>query len=355
MKKSFFRERNEREISELNIKEVYKNRGLVEIIDNLNPSLDALDIRTQIIPGRFTRNSNTNAEASRKCYKHGNLITLSQPKTQKEAYNSSETPLQIIARDFSGLKNMREEEVNFIGYSFRPVQGRDRTKRVIPFVWCAEGRRLFGYAENIAHGIDLDGIIVNAYDDAEKAKREGASVVVEVPSRTAKHPRYKIKLMHVPIKRSDNNLATVLSLKPSILIDEETGEPENGRTLHDTYNIRYTYDLDREGSEIITFYPQDIAAYIGIIKDQNKKHNLTPIEMNPFILFSKHGAEFYKKLCNNILIYDPTLTSETKLRKLHIDEKSILLARAIREYGHDDFCFWNPERDGRLKDYNWSI
>jgi len=352
-KKSFFRERTVREIQRLNTSQAYSNKGLVEKINDLNPDLDNLQIRTQIIPGKFTRNSKTNVEASRKCLKHGDLIILSQPELQRDAYNLSEIPLQMRARDFSELENMREEEIYFVGYSFRPVQGRDKTKRIVPFVWCPEGLRLFAYAENIAP--EVDGISVESYDDAERVKKEGASVVLEVPSRTKKKERYKIKLMHVPIKRSRENLATVLSLKPAVLIDEETGEPEIGRTPHSDYNIRYTYSTDVEGSEVITFYPQDIAGYVGVIKDQNKKHNLTPMEMNPFALFSKKGAEFYKKLCNNAVMFDPTLERKDQLRKLHLAEKSILLARAIGKYGHDDVAFWDPIRDRKLKDYNWRI
>ena len=77
--------------------------------------------------------------------------------------------------------------------------------------------------------------------------------------------------------------------------------------------------------------------------------------MNPFALPSRHQAEFYRKLSNNLLVYDPTLTSKSKLRKPHLAEKSILLCRALAKFGNDDFAFWDPERDGRLKDYDWSI
>ncbi|MEK6819423.1 MAG: hypothetical protein AABY10_05840, partial [Nanoarchaeota archaeon] len=84
-------------------------------------------------------------------------------------------------------------------------------------------------------------------------------------------------------------------------------------------------------------------------------HNMTPMEMNPFALTSRHGASFYNRLNNNVVIFDPSLRSKHKHRKLHLAEKCILWARAIGKFGHDDIAFWDPSRDGKLKDYDWSI
>jgi len=346
-KKVFFKERTKKEIQGLKSSRAYKQRGLVKRIDDL-PLDRALEIRTQLIPGRFFINVDSGAEASRKAYKHGNLVRLNHPKTRGECYFCSDIPLAIRANDFAELEKMREEDINFIGYSIQPSWS-DRMKRIFPFVWMPEGVKLFGYAENMTP----EGIVVKPYADAKKVRSEGASVQVEVPSRTRKNPRYKFKLNHVPVVRSKENLATVLTLKPGTIQDEEIGEPKVGRTLHDIHNMRYTWESDREGSDVITFYPHDVAGYIGIVKKELEKHNLTPMEMNPFALPSQHQADFYTKLNNNLLIYDPSLSSRDKLRKLHLAEKCILLARGIGEFGHNDFSFWEPERDGKLKDYNW--
>lgn len=349
LRKSFFSERNAIEIKELNSKVVFTARGLTEKIERLDSNQDSLEVRFRITPGRFFINVKKGTEASRKSFKHGNLISLEHPKTRGECYENSEIPLAMRAKAFSKLQNMREEEINFIGYSVQPSWG-DRIKRVYPFVFLPEGIRLFAYGENYG------GINVETYDESKRVKREGANIVVNLPSRTSKQPRYKIKLLNVPVIRNEKNLATILTLKPSIPVNEETGEPLSRDIPHRIYNIRYPYETDLEKSEIITFYPHDLAAYLAIAKEQNNKHNLTPMEMNPFALFSKHGAEFYKKLCNNIVIFDPTIDNPKnpkKLRKLHLDEKCILLGRGIARFGHDDFAYWDPARDGKLKDYCW--
>jgi len=359
-KKSYFQERTPAQIRHLNLSRAYRHRGLVQRIHDLDPNEDAVEIRVQLIPGRFYRNSETGAEASRKCYKHGDLILSSQPKTQGEAYDSPEIPLQIRARDFAQLESMREEDIRFVGYSWRPVQGADRTRSVVPFREIPEGARIYAYAEQmtshtVSEEVSKPGIKIQSYPDAQRAVYEGGTLVAEVPSRTKRMPRYRFRLMHVPMIRSDYNLASVLSLTTSELKEETTDEPVRGRTLFDVYNIRYTWATISEGSKIRFFQPHDIAAYMAVIRDERQKHNHTPLEMNPFALPSQLQREFYLKLCNNVLIYDPTLESRAKTRKLHLAEKSILLARAIGVFGHDEFSFWDPERDGSMKNYEWRV
>lgn len=77
--------------------------------------------------------------------------------------------------------------------------------------------------------------------------------------------------------------------------------------------------------------------------------------MSPLALPSRLASDFYRKLGNNVLVFDNTLSSSDKLRKLHIDEKSILIARLIGKYGNDKTMFWDSARDGRIKDYDWCL
>jgi len=345
MEKSFFKDQTISEIRKLHIHRVFSPKNLVSKILDLDPSEDALEIRSLIVPGGFYANVESSREASRKCYKHGDLILLSQPLTQKEAYQSKKIPLAIMERDFNKLTKIKEEEIGYLGYSFRPVQGRDRRKRVIPFVWILEGARIFSYSENILEANPREdiGITINAYDKSARVKKEGAKILCKVPSRRVKHPRYIIRLENVPVEGNKERKAIVWGIKSDFEIDPE----------HSRYNIRYTWEKEREGSDVFTFYPHDIAAYFGVIKEFYKNHNLTLWEMNPFSIPSKEMADFYKKLNNNILIFDPNSKNKDKLRKLHLAEKSILIARAIGRLGYDRTMFWDPNRDGKLKDYEW--
>ncbi|MCX6706525.1 MAG: hypothetical protein NT001_00060 [Candidatus Woesearchaeota archaeon] len=339
IRKSFFKERTEAEISRLNLRQVYNPRGLVQRILDLDPDQDSIELRVRITPGDFFKGDKTGAVASRKCYKHGNVILLSQPFTQRDAYESDENIASIIARDFGKLKNMREEEINYVGYSFRPVQDNDRRKRIVPFVWCPEAIRIFNYAENNAGGID-----VRPFSESKRVRREGAKILCDVPSRTAKKGRYGVKLVHVPVIGPYERRAVVLGLKTEY---ENGGEPE-----HKKYNIRYTWERENESSDVSTFYPHEIAAYIAVMKHYLDEQNATPFEMNPFLLVSRKEADFYNKLRSNVVIFDPSLSSKDKLRKLHIDEISILIARSIAVLGPEE-VMWNLSRDGKFKDYEF--
>ena len=357
-RKSFFHERTPAEIRGLELSEVYQQRGLVRRISELDAE-EGLIVRTQIIPGRFFQNVESAEEAARKCYKHGELIVLPYPQTREEARRCPSIPLEIRAKELSKLKEMKEEAINYVGLVTHPNWG-DRTRRITPFVACPEGLRLFAYAEAMSSYIDKDGkvqhgIKIEPYPNARRVREEGASIVAEVPSRTKRKPKYKFKLLHVPVIRSSENLATVMMLKPELMQNPETGEPVQGRTPHAIYSsIRYTWEKESEGSEVVIYQPQDVAAYVKIAGNFWKQHNLTPMEMNPFILVSKLGADFYKKLCNSVVIFDPSSKAKEHLRKPYLAEKSILIARAIAHFGHDNFAFWNPERDGKLKDYDWA-
>ncbi len=338
-RKSFFKDREANQILDLNVIRVYSPRGLVKRILDLDPATQALEVRTPIIPPRFIGQFKE-ARASRLNYKHGDFIHLSQPHTQWQAYSCNDIPLAIRARDFKQLQGRKEEEINFVGYVFKPVQSQDARKRIVPFVWLPEAARIFAYGEKLGSPVEVD-----AYSDSAKVKHEGADIVCKVPSRTKKRGRYTVKLQHVPVNGATERRAVAWSLKSQF-----QQVPE-----HSTYNIRYTHASDKESSDVFTFYPQDIAAYLGVIRDATKMHNLTPIEMSPLAIPSNLEVQFYKKLCNNLVIYDPTLSSKYKLRNLHIDEKSILIARSIGVLGHDATMYWDAARDGRLKDYDWTV
>lgn len=347
IRKSFFRERSVEEIQELSEQRVFNVRGLVRKILDLNPASDALTLQTPILPLSALQRGIPWRVSARKYYKHGPLISLSQPQSLQIAYACREIPLKIRERDFNRLRERREEDVFFVGYSWYPVQGRDRLKRVVSFTWNLEAIRLFGYAEN-----RTEGIKVKPYPDARKVSLEGANIVCEVPSRTKKMPRYKLLLKHVPVDGTTERRAVAWSLCSRYGSEEKEGTPPT----YAMYDIRYRYEQDREGSEVFRFYPHDIAAYIAVIKEYNQQKNLTPLEMSPLALASQREAAYYTRLCNNVLIYDPTSHNfKGGMRKLYVAEKAVLIARSIAVLGHDETMYWEPTRDGLLKNYPWNV
>ena len=331
--------------------------SLVQRVDELSQNEGI--VIAPLLPDDFYMSTQTPQAAARRAFHHIKYVPMSQPKTKGEALESAEIPLQIRERDFDKLTDAigpapetgAENSQFNLGYSFRPVQGRDRDKRNVPFVWIADAARIFSYSNQISAPIDVED-----YSRSQRVSIEGASVVLGVPSRRQKQPRYRFKLENVPIKRSAANLATVLSLRPSIA-HLESGEPLLGEMPHERYNTRYNYLGDREGSaNQKTLYPHHLAGYMAIIADQwdplEGKKNLTPLEMCPIALPSRHQMEFDKRVRNNVLVYDRNVRSKNHLRRVYVAERSLLLGRALVVFGNNDFAFCDAHRDGRLADYN---
>lgn len=343
VRKQSLRKKTPREMfQKFEVKGTYTQRNLVERILDINPSSEALQIRVQLIPGSFMQHNVTMEEASRKWYKHGDFIRLSQPLTHAAAFNCRDIPFEIRRKDFKKLVDMHQEEINFLGYSWYPVQGKDRRKRVVQFPAITDGIQIFAYAENLGENIEIEDTYINSL----RVRREGATILCRVPSRTKREPRYDVNLVHVPIDNGTEKRAIIWSLRSQ---HEEGREPKQ-RTFQ---NLRYTWENEPESSDIFTFDPHDVAAYVAVMGRFWKKHHvMTPMEMNPFALPSKLAYDFAMKLDNNVMIYDPTLAGKDKLRNLHLPEKAILQARLISVVGPDKSVFWDWDRDGKFKDYN---
>lgn len=340
-KKLFFTERTVAEIKSLRLQTVKRNRGLVEKIESLDSS-QALVIEAQIIPQRFFEGTTNSYEAAKKAYKHGSYISVAHPKEWNQALRNEKSPPRYIRETLKRrLENNPEEMIEAIGYEFRPLQGEDKRKRRVPFIWLAEGARLFAYASKTPEGIP-----VKSLDDAQRIRDEGTSVAVTIPSREEKKERYHIMIHHVPVFDQRSKYAIPWSLTTSYA---EGRVPE-----HLFWNIRYPYRKDNKENDVLTFYPQDIAAYFGVATHYLLTgENSIPVENSPFLGISKAAAQFSLKLGNNILVRDPRLDTKDKLRPLYLTERSILLARRTGKLGVYNTLFREAKRDGKIADYPW--
>ncbi len=373
VKKSYFSRRTEVEIKDLpNLTRTDHQKDLIERIRDLDPNTDALIIDLSndlIVPQRFFRRGMTLVDASRLAYKHasnGHLIPLSQPRTLQKTLDCNEIQLQMREIAFARLRHIKQQNNRFMGYSFWPVFGTNQEKRVVRFRELSEGAKLFTYSENFSWYDDKDGnprngIKTQIYGDSERAIKEGAWAVVQVPSRTKKQGKYQFALFHVPFmpnppsERRNYNLATSFSIERGTVVLFEVDAPQKATNTWEDYHARFPFKDAREGSDEIFLNYLDVAGYLAIIKESlTQQHNQTPLQFNPYALPSRLQPGFYYKLENNVLVHDPTLESKYKLRHLHLAETSVLLSRGIGFFGHDDFSFWNPVRDGVYKDYVWN-
>ncbi len=343
IKKKFFRKRTPEEMRDLNVTKVYTQRGLVGKIWDLNPKKEAIELRTPLIPAGFLFGAESAAQASRRDYKHGKLIVVDQPQTRGEAYDYPYIPLDARMKALDdALRNKKEEEINFIGITWQPVQGNDRRWRVVPFDVPIEGVKIYNYAVHRAGGIQ----VIDEYTGAGIVQKEGGKILCKVPSRTEGRERYSVNLVNVPIIPGKEANAIIWGLRSQY---EEGREPERTTFLH---HLRYEGSRGPKTSDVYVFGPHEVAAYLALIRKYWKGFdNTVPLTMNPFLLPAKAFAEYFDKLDNNVMIFDPTLRSNDKLRNLHLDEKCIMLARGIKAKGVWDTVFWDLKRDGPIKDY----
>ncbi len=356
-RKPFFKERTVDEIKSLNIADRYIERDLVKRIVDLSPD-EALTLRFVLIPGRFRRFPyvETQADASRVCLYHSGeegreneMLYLDQPKTARDARETLENPFQIRKRALESLSTIREEEIDLVGRCFRPF-ARTEDKRLtrIPFYVDFEGAGIRAYEESETQ---QRAVVDTRYANVAEVARQGARIPVKVASRTQGKKRYPVVLYHVPL--IDNPEKRVIAWNIRCQYGNPETEREEGEEpgQESWAKVKYT-------SDTFTAMPQFAAANFSVISHYVGQGNFIPLEQCQFALPSKFAVEqIWKKLGNNLLVYDPTLQRIDRLRKPHLAEKSIILARTMARgnFAPEEIFWWEPNRDGRIRDYTWKL
>ncbi len=324
MEKSYFSERSEAQIrKELRLKEA--SEGLIETIVQLEPSSEGLVIRADLIPVSY--------DSPRKFMKHGPEVKLPRFRSIEQSLKYGKTPVQLrwqaFDKDLLGKYN---------GYSFRPFTGADGRIRKVSLVECLEGTQLYCYS----HQRNVP-IKITPYGDAKRVWKEGAEIIIDVPSRTDKKPRIQYKFSSVPIIDSPRKLPLAFS----ILTDHSCEKKR--------FDIKYNYQEEKQDSRVFSFCAHEIAGYLEVINYYlNNEKNMIPLQMNPFAIPTQFTVDFFKKLGNNCVIEtqaENTLTEEKRItRKLNDAEREILLWGLISKKGHDKTFFATE----KVKDYNWA-
>ena len=320
MKKAFFKNKTPAQIR--------KNRlvDIAKITDVRNLRAGEYSVFEPYIPKGF--------ENERKFMKHGKTVRPKRYHSLDQSLRDGRTPVQLREEAFDKIKSHE-----FCGYTFKPI-GRDRRTRKVSLGTCVEGEMLYGYA-NQTNGTEIK---VQPYADSRRVRRDGAEIIVSVPSRTEKARKHKFKLISIPV--IDSPEKHIISL--------------NFGSTHDCgikrFNIRYTYTDDKESSGIVNICPHEIATYLQVIDFfWNERKQITPLEMSQFVMPSQRMVDYYLKLKNNTLINDKAIKNKTKLRPLNRAELEIALWSAVEEFGYDKTCFARLDRDGLVANYDWSI
>lgn len=317
VKKSFFKTPTAAQI--LKKPRIYHESN--EIVDNIInlKEKEALIITRPLIPLKF--------QDSRKFLKHGDELRIHNYNTLEEAIICD-----ILPSTLRGTIISKTKPRPLSGLTFRPLVGRDKLKRKFNLVDILEGTKIYCYAQDNKKGAPSINVI--PYADAEGVVRDGALVVLKVPSRTAKASRYKFSFEGVPVSRNSRKHGLAYSIASNHQCEDKR------------YYIRYKYASDKEASRIVKFCAHDIAGYFALVDHFKSKGNKVPMHMNVFPLPTKLTVRLYDNINHNCLIQ--TKNDETP-RKLNVGEKVILLDFALFNLGYKKTFF----ATSKLKNYNW--
>lgn len=303
-----------------------------EISENLVYNVLELKPREAVIIKRDLYEVNR-WESAEKFMKHGTEIKIKRYTSLDEALEERKTPVQLRKEVFDKVSRKA-----FCSYSIKPFIGSDLRKRRFFLHDCVEGARIYGYSNREIKGCP-NIKIEKVYDCANRVAKEGAEIQVSVPSRTNGASSYKIGFMSVPI--IDNNYKW--GIANNLLTNHSCKEKY--------YYIKFPFINSSESAREFRFCAHEIAGYLKIIEYfWNDKKNIIPWQMSQIAIPSQLTANYYMNALNNCLIQT---SKDKKLRRLNRAELGIMLGGLIYKLKYDATFFYNPIRDGALRNYKW--
>ncbi len=331
VKKAFFCEPTKAQITRFTQQQA--ERDLVDRILSL-PEDQYLLVTRPLVPHDY--------ESSWHFLRHGARVGLglgeSLEVTARTVAKERRLPVPVDFR-IAAFNGLQQAKGLYSGYEYtpntiRPYNHRDTRVRRVSLVECLEGARLYAYT----HQVVMASIDVEHYTEAKAVEKDGAVFHVHVPSRGKGAPRYRFNITSVPI--IDNAQKWGIAWGAA---------SEGHDCLRGMYmGLRYA---SKEDSQVFNWCAHEIAAYIAMMGEMSKKGNRVPLQMSQIALPTQLTVDFYKRLCDSVLIHDEELQSKNKLRVLNKAEQEILLWGLVHKRGHHPTFF----ADGNVSKYDWNL
>lgn len=281
------------------------------------------------------------AKAARHMLKYEEPILVSRPSSVDELRNEKTSPAQYITQSLDEqLRSKSQNQIFSTGYALTPVRGSNRSTSIISLDNILLGVMLFNQ--------DMQGenAKVSSYiSDNEHIHTHGAIFNVNVGRMTTsendnRNSHHHYKWVHVPVTDNDEKYLIGWDARAST----EGAEPTYGQ-----FFFRYPSGRRRASDRDATFLDEHaIAGYLNIIHS-HWKESTVPLEMSPIIIPSRCTAEFYKRLRKQVVVEDTT--KKKGFRGLYKFERAALLSRFTGLYGTQNTWTWNPNQDGKVREY----
>jgi len=287
--------------------------------------------------------------------KHGPEIRLRRYLSIEAAEADVEKGVIPLHLRQEAYERARKGRLAHACYSFVPLIGNDKRRRRVGLVQILDGARIFAFSESLRKKLGVSerefyekvkypGIKVKPYDNAKGTAKDGAQLIVRIPS-SENNERYQFRMSGIAVDNNSRKLAI------------SHGLGSNHQCGFSTFKeLRYPFAEEPETSNVFQVCKHETAAVYAIIDYCLKTSGLiTPLETTQIALPSKRFQELYKRMLDSWLIYDETLETRDKLRKPLQAEKEIVLDAAVKLFEYDEALFCNTKRDGKLKDYDWTL
>ncbi|MBI5798120.1 hypothetical protein HZA98_04420 [Candidatus Woesearchaeota archaeon] len=321
-KKRFFREPIKTEIQEFHAVEVEKD--LVETILSIAES-DYILLPKGLVPEKYPSSWNF--------LRHGPFVRAGLRERVTSFVKGARVPVDFRIDSFGALESQA-----YAGYAYSPLTivpyvHRDTRERRVSLVECLEGARIDAYV----HQVPAAHVGIEEYSRAGAVKKDGAIFHVHVPRRIKGMRRYQFNINHVPVIDNADKWGIAWATMT-----------QGHDCLRGEYlNIRFA----KQDTGVFNWCAHEIAGYFAVIRTLNERGNKVPLQMSQFALPTPLTVDFYKRLCDSVLVHDEELESKDKIRKLNKAEKEILLWGLVGKKGHHPTFFAKD----KIKDYDWSL
>lgn len=312
-----------------------------EILGNLQPDEVAV-IPYSLIPYGY-REGPESRETFPMFLKRGPTIEIPTAKTLEQALAEHTGPTTRRLKTYNDLRDPYSE-LTATGMSWYCPQ--DRMHRKVSAHDVLEGMMIYSFSEleHVPGSTARDKrhrIRVHEYGIDKENRETGASVVVDVPSRSHDN-HYRVKLHHFPFLGSDDAWVW-MQLQSE---HSECGSKDFG-------NIYWSRDEEskkRRKLHDIVFCPHDVAAYLAVSAEETRRvmkeqtHPSKKITLQPFPLFTQYTIDIWKKLRTQTFF--GTARSARPLREYEIE---LELQRFLAREDSQKTMYTSD----KIRDYNW--
>jgi hypothetical protein len=263
----------------------------------------------------------------------GQMIAATARFDRNPVLRDRSLPLFMRERAISMQLDPENPPSGFLVYPL--LDWKDRIPRKIPLYHVVDGHRIF--AE--------EGVRVVPYADAAKVAREGAEVIMTVPSMTEGVNDYEFVSRHEPVLRNGN----MALIGTGITTTHQCGDKQFN-------NMKYGKPDEDKSSKDIIVCKHEVAGRLGLIEFYYcpaEGWNYVPLQNSFVPLLSRRFAQGAARALDSVLVEDES--AKEGARRPRAGELEEMYWLMVDQLGPSEALYSHVGRDGKVKNYDWGM